>query len=214
MPQEKMPMTSAWILGWSLAMMSCTSSTGSWLVPQPRENVWVTLAHSLGQDNFCLSSGAAGNPQSSCLMGVPWSWQECMQVRQKPSSHSSLVNLTRDLGRWMLQQSHAPTEPQELALLGSGKRSLCLTFAPLHHWLEQREPTPVELALKNSGDPSPVRSEIYKDWCVGVKNILVASAWRARQLPKGLFLICGDHAWAGIPSHPLGGPCTIGKFFS
>lgn len=32
-----------------------------------------------------------------------------------------------------------------------------------------------------------------------------------KQLPKRLFLICGDHAWAGIPSRLLGGPCTLGQ---
>ncbi|RMB93600.1 hypothetical protein DUI87_30299 [Hirundo rustica rustica] len=29
-------------------------------------------------------------------------------------------------------------------------------------------------------------------------------------LPKGVFLICGDRAWAGIPSRLIGGPCTFG----
>ncbi|RMB97122.1 hypothetical protein DUI87_26406 [Hirundo rustica rustica] len=29
-------------------------------------------------------------------------------------------------------------------------------------------------------------------------------------LPKGVFLICGDRAWAGIPPHLIGGPCTFG----
>ena len=30
-------------------------------------------------------------------------------------------------------------------------------------------------------------------------------------LPSGYFLICGDRAWGGIPVHPVGGPCYIGK---
>ncbi|RMC06850.1 hypothetical protein DUI87_16299 [Hirundo rustica rustica] len=30
-------------------------------------------------------------------------------------------------------------------------------------------------------------------------------------LPKGVFLICGDRAWAGILPHLVGGPCTFGR---
>lgn len=58
---------------------------------------------------------------------------------------------------------------------------------------------------------SPENSQIYKNWCARTYNTTLASPWRAHKLPKGSFLICGDQAWAGIPPHPLGGPCTIGK---
>ncbi|NWS50574.1 SYCY2 protein, partial [Probosciger aterrimus] len=30
-------------------------------------------------------------------------------------------------------------------------------------------------------------------------------------LPKGVFLICGDCAWQGIPKNLLGGPCYLGR---
>lgn len=30
-------------------------------------------------------------------------------------------------------------------------------------------------------------------------------------LPQGLYLICGDRAWQGIPHHAYGGPCYLGK---
>nr|ADO33893.1 envelope protein [Avian leukosis virus] len=33
----------------------------------------------------------------------------------------------------------------------------------------------------------------------------------AKALPPGIFLICGDRAWQGIPSRPVGGPCYLGK---
>lgn len=33
----------------------------------------------------------------------------------------------------------------------------------------------------------------------------------AKALPPGIFLICGDRAWQGIPANPLGGPCYLGK---
>lgn len=32
-----------------------------------------------------------------------------------------------------------------------------------------------------------------------------------RRLPAGWFLICGNRAWNGIPTRPIGGPCTIGQ---
>ncbi|XP_015710563.1 LOW QUALITY PROTEIN: uncharacterized protein LOC107309905 [Coturnix japonica] len=33
----------------------------------------------------------------------------------------------------------------------------------------------------------------------------------AKALPPGVFLICGDRAWQGIPRNPIGGPCYLGK---
>ncbi|XP_072199793.1 uncharacterized protein [Excalfactoria chinensis] len=35
----------------------------------------------------------------------------------------------------------------------------------------------------------------------------------AKALPPGIFLICGDRAWQGIPKNPVGGPCLsyLGK---
>ncbi|XP_056179519.1 uncharacterized protein LOC130142093 [Falco biarmicus] len=34
---------------------------------------------------------------------------------------------------------------------------------------------------------------------------------RGYQLPPGVFLICGDRAWPGIPLYPVGGPCYLGR---
>lgn len=33
----------------------------------------------------------------------------------------------------------------------------------------------------------------------------------AKALPPGIFLICGDRAWQGIPHNALGGPCYLGE---
>ena len=30
-------------------------------------------------------------------------------------------------------------------------------------------------------------------------------------VPQGVFLICGDRAWPGIPLNPVGGPCYLGR---
>ncbi|NWX94445.1 ERB1 protein, partial [Nothoprocta pentlandii] len=33
----------------------------------------------------------------------------------------------------------------------------------------------------------------------------------AKALPEGVFLICGDRAWHGIPKNAYGGPCYLGQ---
>ncbi|NXB02274.1 ENR1 protein, partial [Cnemophilus loriae] len=33
----------------------------------------------------------------------------------------------------------------------------------------------------------------------------------AKALPPGIFLICGDRAWQGLPKNAYGGPCYLGK---
>ncbi|TRZ06173.1 hypothetical protein HGM15179_020934 [Zosterops borbonicus] len=43
----------------------------AWIIPQLRQNVWVTLAQTLQQENICLSTAAAENPMSACLVGIP-----------------------------------------------------------------------------------------------------------------------------------------------
>nr|QLP88673.1 env [Avian leukosis virus] len=34
---------------------------------------------------------------------------------------------------------------------------------------------------------------------------------KPKALPPAIFLICGDRAWQGIPTRPVGGPCYLGK---
>ena len=34
---------------------------------------------------------------------------------------------------------------------------------------------------------------------------------KPKALPPNIFLICGDRAWQGIPSRPVGGPCYLGR---
>ncbi|TRZ08827.1 hypothetical protein HGM15179_018267 [Zosterops borbonicus] len=43
----------------------------AWIIPQLCQNVWVTLAQTLQQENICLSTAAAKNPMSTCLVGIP-----------------------------------------------------------------------------------------------------------------------------------------------
>lgn len=52
--------------------------------------------------------------------------------------------------------------------------------------------------------PGTVHEQLYSQ-CNGL-NITQPKA-----LPKGIFLICGNRAWNGIPARPQGGPCYLGK---
>lgn len=57
-------LTAAWMF--LTALHAC-----GWITPQPNQNVWVTLAKTLKQDNLCLSMGNLDNPLSTCLVGIP-----------------------------------------------------------------------------------------------------------------------------------------------
>ncbi|RMC17363.1 hypothetical protein DUI87_05944 [Hirundo rustica rustica] len=50
-------------------------------------------------------------------------------------------------------------------------------------------------------------------WCKDTVEVDVPTTSRHKplKLPKGVFLICGDRAWAGIPPLHTGGPCTLGQ---
>ncbi|XP_021251207.1 uncharacterized protein LOC110398147 [Numida meleagris] len=44
-----------------------------------------------------------------------------------------------------------------------------------------------------------------------LEHCLMSNSGSAKALPHGIFLICGDRAWAGIPKNVVGGPCYLGK---
>ncbi|XP_068856631.1 uncharacterized protein [Aphelocoma coerulescens] len=107
------------------------------------------------------------------------------------------------LEKWLPRLPRASSEPQELDLLGSYPARYCVQF--------QFGLSPDLEAFKII---APNHRE-YKaaKWCLAVSKVTTENPHRSRlkRLPRGLFLICGDRAWAGIPSRLLGGPCTIGR---
>lgn len=108
---------------------------------------------------------------------------------------------------WMQSLLHVHIEPQELDLLGSGKSQFCIQFTPYYDWRDslgkRRAP---------SKEVSPTNKKSYSSlWCNGTKITWTASIQKPRELPKGTFLLCGDQAWAGIPSQLQGGPCMLGR---
>lgn len=70
-----------------MVMASLLVATNQWIVPQPKANVWKTLAKALGQDHICLSSMAAGDPRSTCLVGIPFRREEFSPVLLKLKDH-------------------------------------------------------------------------------------------------------------------------------
>lgn len=179
-----------------------------WLIQQPKENVQVTLAKALKQDSLCLQMGSASDPMSTCLVVFPWGPKRLKTIKRGPDP-TRKWDLTRDWDGWMQSLPHANTEPQELDLLESAKARVCVNFGPLYHWRDNHSGRQLPPPSK---DVSPINKKRYTlEWCNGTDDISAASIQRPRKLPKGLFLLCGDRAWAGIPSQLRGGPCTLGR---
>ncbi|OWK60856.1 hypothetical protein RLOC_00000498 [Lonchura striata] len=61
----------------------------AWIVPQPKANVWATLAKSLNKDHICLSISSASDPLLSCLMGIPYQINKFPFTLPKPTSTPS-----------------------------------------------------------------------------------------------------------------------------
>lgn len=92
------------------------------------------------------------------------------------------------------------SESLELELLGSANASLCVPF--------MFTPNPSDKLLVQQ-----LKKEYTASlWCRFVAQIDTASTFEYKplSLPYGVFLTCGDRAWAGIPSRLIGGPCTFG----
>lgn len=97
-------------------------TANAWLVAEPKENIWVTLAKTLRQDNICLPMGSTDNLCAACLVGIPLKANNCSFVGETPNPVDSWDKWTRIL-------PHAPEEPQELEVLESAKVTYCIRFA-------------------------------------------------------------------------------------
>ncbi|TRZ23928.1 hypothetical protein HGM15179_003199 [Zosterops borbonicus] len=202
--------------------------TTGWIVPQPKANVWRTLAMAMGQDHICLSQGSAKDPIASCLVGIPFKEDEFPPAllnfkneynKQTPGCH------TRALEEFHLQRRiklpvinplilwrdwvstslpRAENEPQELELLGSSPAPFCVQFVFTPPKDQEKLFTKI-LQIKDAYHTGP--------WCEKIAHVKMASTPGIipLTLPKGVFLICGDRAFTGIPSRLVGGPCTLGK---
>ncbi|TRZ10906.1 hypothetical protein HGM15179_016198 [Zosterops borbonicus] len=205
-----------------MLLASLLGPTWAWIVPQPKVNVWKTLAKTLGQDHICLSSAAAGDPLSSCLVGIPFAEKDfppaLLHMRQsfnhKPIkiSHFTEINhastfIKNPLALWKEWNSHLPElpqEPQELDLLGSSPSPFCIHFTY----------NPPESQRKLYHTIKQIKDAYWaSSWCSALAHVAAPSTAGSKSLslPTGTFLICGDRAYAGIPARTIGGPCTLGK---
>ncbi|XP_066402870.1 uncharacterized protein [Molothrus aeneus] len=181
--------------------------TYAWIVPQPKANVWRTLAEALGQDHICLDTGAAKDPMSSCLVGIPLPPSElpplfnyAFSLSTTRDAIATFWSAWRDGVRGLIPLD---SEPQELHLLGSAVAPVCIQF--------RFTPRPGEkgYTVLNPSDP---RYQATR-WCKRPIKVPLSSTpgGKPLALPRGIFFICGDRAWAGIPSHHIGGPCAFGR---
>ncbi|RMC02454.1 hypothetical protein DUI87_20847 [Hirundo rustica rustica] len=116
----------------------------AWKMGQPPENVWVTLAKTLQQDNLCLSMGSVSSPLSLCLVGIPFKINEPSPLHPFAGNWPALPTTEKGPAREAWEQwvklipkattdAHkenpvANSESQELDLLVSAKASYCFNF--------------------------------------------------------------------------------------
>ncbi|XP_071282027.1 uncharacterized protein [Agelaius tricolor] len=193
----------------AILLGTLTPPAGPWIVPQPKANVWRTLANALGQEHICLDMGSAEDPMSSCLVGIPLSPNELPSpfnftlaplVSGTLSPSVNVQDVWRDGIKGLVPLS---SEPPELDLLGSSNAPICFLFhfAPCpwdsrYTWLK----------------PSKTEYEAAQ-WCQMAVKIPLTSTLGSKplSLPRGIFFICGDRAWAGIPIRLVRGPCALGQ---
>ncbi|XP_063275880.1 uncharacterized protein LOC134562417 [Prinia subflava] len=190
-----------------IVITSLLTTSQAWLVPQPDANVWTTLARSLGQDHICLNQASASDPISSCLVGIPFQKHELpeklLYYARRLDNIKPRVSPFISWRNFFFRLENSKDEPQELELLGSTKARFCIHFTNEANTLNPKTKNVVQ------------SNSLYhaRSWCQGMaKGALPPQVYNnPKKLPKGVFLICGTHAWAGIPSHLSGGPCTLGK---
>ncbi|RMC21686.1 hypothetical protein DUI87_02554 [Hirundo rustica rustica] len=193
-----------------LLLLFCFSFCSEALpVSQPKTNVWVALAKSAGSDTICLSDTSPDKPFSTCLVGVPlpkgfdnvtfdkyWPYDD-HHISPTPSQkHQTYIDNSK------VDKS----DLQELEILGSLTMSTCYYF----HFLGENGPH------LNVTPYHPVYSNMTS-WCNQTKLLIYDEPHADRfnklpiRFPKGIWLICGDRAWQGIPSKIDGGPCAMGQ---
>ena len=183
--------------------------TAMWIPSPPKTNVWVTLANVTGQDTICLAILSPENPFTTCLVSVPTDQEIWEHLADSTNAHLAVEkekrygrNWTVDMwDQWTAYLPQASSPLQELELLGSVKMDWCVTFNYSgKNQLKGRSVNATISAYKNS-----------TLWCNYTAQNCSRSSNVSLALPSGLFLVCGDHAWPGIPPYIKGSPCSLGR---
>ncbi|XP_036259323.1 uncharacterized protein LOC118699418 [Molothrus ater] len=183
-------------------------SAGPWIVPQPKANVWGTLASAIGQENICLNMASAEDPMSTCLVGIPLPPIQIPYPVGPPLTALTTKPISSSVDpRFVWRdaiKNLAPldSEPSQLELLGSANASFCFQFV--------YSPIPGDKRFESMRQFK--KEYTASQWCDSVAQLYTPSTYGSQplSLPRGIFFICGDRVWAGIPSRLVGGPCTIG----
>lgn len=166
-----------------LILSSVALSNGANLpINQPKQNVWETLAQAANLESICLTHLKPGKPFTACMVGLPvdkWpipghSPMEISQVIKDP------VN---EWCAWTHLLPVASTEAQELEIFGSTTMELCMKFEILN------------VSKTNKSIDVTPNHEFYRNasaWCNHTETTAKGSIQVPVQLPRGLFLICGD----------------------
>ncbi|RMB96247.1 hypothetical protein DUI87_27310 [Hirundo rustica rustica] len=177
-------------------LISLSIPTVGWLIPQPKANVWATLARAMGQAHTCLSATSADNPLTTCLVGIPF------QPEEFPSKLLEMQTPVNCEGISEGQTVSWNLPPKSFV----GVKINLPVKNPLILWQKGQE------RFFQAVYQSKVVYTAGR-WCDRIGHVKVVTTLEADPLalPKGVFLICGDRAWAGIPPRLVGGPCTFGQ---
>ncbi|RMC06403.1 hypothetical protein DUI87_15837 [Hirundo rustica rustica] len=128
-----------------LVALSLSLPVDGWVVPQPKANVWATLAKAMNQDHICLSATSANNHLSTCLVGIPFRLNEfppiflqkmrsANQVRSNylsPEFRYNTYPVRNPFAFWVQYLQgllSLSSDPTDLELLGSVNASFCIKF--------------------------------------------------------------------------------------
>ena len=170
----------------------------TWAVPQPKQNVCITLAKAIKQDTLCLSLAHPDDPFSTCLAGLPADvWPITNNVTGMKDNNPNGLWKHSPVDAWDLwnqELPHASLEPQELEILGSVKMDFCVRFSYKPKWEMTERPTNIKERKIIRKDVSPYHPA-YKNQsqrCNYTSSITSWSSNHPLQFPQGMFLICGD----------------------
>ncbi|RMC04213.1 hypothetical protein DUI87_19032 [Hirundo rustica rustica] len=167
------------------------------------------LAKSAGSDTICLSDTSPDKPFSTCLVGVPFpeGFDNVTFDKYWPYDDHHISPTPSQRHQTYIDNSKVDkSDLQELEILGSLTMSTCYFF----HFRGENGPH------LNVTPYHPVYSNMTS-WCNQTKLLVYDEPHADRfnklpiRFPKGIWLICGDRAWQGIPSKIDGGPCAMGQ---
>ncbi|XP_052523188.1 uncharacterized protein LOC128072973 [Tympanuchus pallidicinctus] len=187
-----------------LTSLLVTSARTLWMPPQPKQNVWVTIANQTGQEVLCLAMSSPSNPFSTCLLGIPLESLPC-PPSALPCNSTHPRSYADGWDSFLPYFPPADLEPQERELLGSIRADWCIflnwnsiaTASPANH------PVVVNSSLSAHRNASA--------WCHYTSPNISRWSNSPIQLPPGIFLIWGDRAWPSVASRLRAGPCTLGR---